>query len=49
MLEEIPDTLYIPSTTPCFSMNSAQLLTTCGTAGDGSGVRDGLFEHDLTT
>lgn len=34
MLEEIPDTLYIPSTTPSFSMNSVQLFTTCGTARD---------------
>lgn len=38
MLEEIPDTLYIPSTTPSFSMNSAQLFTTCGTARDSKKV-----------
>lgn len=34
IFEEIPDSLYIPSTTPCFSMNSLQLFTTCGTTRD---------------
>ena len=39
MLEEIPERRYIPSTTPCFSMNSVQLLITWGTEGD-QAVRD---------
>lgn len=33
MLEAIPERRYIPSTTPCFSMNSVQLLSTWGTRG----------------
>ena len=31
MLDAIPDRRYIPSTMPCFSMNSVQLLRTWGT------------------
>lgn len=31
MLEEIPESLYIPSTTPCLSMNSVQHFITWGT------------------
>lgn len=31
MLEAIPERRYMPSTTPCFSMNSVQLLSTWGT------------------
>lgn len=31
ILDETPESLYIPSTIPNFSMNSAQLVNTSGT------------------
>jgi hypothetical protein len=45
MLEAIPERRYMPSTTPCFSMNSVQLLSTWGT-GAGSTMSENTRHPD---